>query len=308
MQTAKKTNEEAGKRQGEVDRLLAEGKKSLKDKQYAAAIRALESALTIAPTDKAVRDTLDEARNALDTDQAEKKKLTDYRAAMDAGKAALKAGRHADAVRDYQAALRLMPEDLEAQQGLKQAEAQIAAEAGKEKRMAAFTALMDRGRAAMTATRFNEAVGAFEAASKIFPDDKEGQRTPARREGRPAPVKLESQQTLAKADEAMKLNQYEDARRLAADAVKNWAEDAAAEKMLRNIERLAETFRVGQEAYLRPSRRGAGDGHQPVRRRRHRLHRGLRLVPTDLEAARQLRIARVALEREVRARSITTGR
>src|SRR5262249_20641860 len=110
---ASKVKETEGKRQEEVDRLVAEGKKALADKQLTVAVRALESARQLAPTDRAVLQALSDAQNALEADQAEKGKLAEFRKLMDAGKAALAAERFPDAVREYTAALVLMPDDLE---------------------------------------------------------------------------------------------------------------------------------------------------------------------------------------------------
>ena len=83
-------------------------------------------------------------RKALDTDVAEKKKLADFKKHMDLGKAAMAAERFPDAVKEFIAAVQLMPDDLEAQQGQKQAEAKLLALADKDKRQKAFDDLLDR--------------------------------------------------------------------------------------------------------------------------------------------------------------------
>src|SRR5262249_24586377 len=60
-----KAEEEGKKRKLEVDRLVEEGKKAVADKKYGDAIKSLESARSIDPTDKGAREALDEARTLL---------------------------------------------------------------------------------------------------------------------------------------------------------------------------------------------------------------------------------------------------
>ena len=131
LASAKNSTEGDGKRQAEVDRLLDDAKKATAEKQYAQAVRLLESARAISPTNRPVLDALAAAQTALDSDQTQKKNLADFRKLMDAAKASFIAERYTDAVRDYQAAVRLMPDDLEAQQGVKQAEAKLVGVGGK---------------------------------------------------------------------------------------------------------------------------------------------------------------------------------
>jgi tetratricopeptide (TPR) repeat protein len=239
-----------GKARAEVETLLADARKAMADRKFALAVQRLEAARTAAPTNKTVLDLLDQAHAALDADTAEKKKLADFRAHMDAGKLATKTERFADAVKEYLAALRLMPDDLEAQQGQKQAEAKIAALADKEKRQNAFVALAARARNALDAKRFKEAVQNLEAAVRLVPDDRDAQRDLRTARAALARVKKENGSLLARADEAIKANRLTEARDLCDEAVKNWAEDTAAEKALRNADRLLANAKQSKENYL----------------------------------------------------------
>jgi tetratricopeptide (TPR) repeat protein len=301
--TAGRAREEDARKQAEVERLLEDGKKALADKQLARAVQLLESARTLAPASRPVLDALHEARNALDADKDAKRTLTEFRKHMDAGKAALDGERFGDAVREFMAALRLVPEDLEAQQGRKQAEAKLAAVADVQKRRDAFADLLGRGQRALQAKRFNEAVAALDAAVRLMPDDREAQRSLREARQSQKALKSENGKLLADANEAMRLGRLEEAQRLAQQAVDNWPEDTQAEKLLKSITRQVEDARTAQAAYLRyidhatlamATRRYA----DAVRA----YTEALRLVPGDLEVMRQLRLARVELDRELRGR------
>jgi tetratricopeptide (TPR) repeat protein len=291
------------KRQAELEQLLADAKQALADRKYALAVQRLEAARAVAATNRTVLDLLAEAQTALDSDTAEKKKLADFRAHMDSGRAALKAERYTDAVKEYLAALRLMPDDLEAQQGQKQAEARLAAQADKDKRQNAFAALADRGQKALKGKRFKEAIQALEAALRLIPDDREAQRDLREAKADLARVKKGNPSLLARADEAVKLGRLTDARQLCEEAVADWAEDRQAEKALRNVDRLVENARTAQTTYLARVQAAqlayaAGNYAQAVAA----YAEAAQLMPTDLEVARALRQARRALERQVAGR------
>ncbi len=291
------------KQQAEVSRLLAEGRKALEDRQFATAVRLLESARVLAPGNSEVLEVLAKARTALDADVAEKKKLADYRLHMLAGKKALEAERYADAVREFLAALALMPDDLEAQQGQKQAEAKIAALADKQKRQAAFADLAERGRKALDGKRFKAAVRELEAALRILPDDRDARRDLREAKDALKRVKSENPRLLARADDQVKRGRLESARSLCEDAVKNWAEDEDAEKALRNVNRLIDAARTARESYASYVQQGAlAMATRQWAAAVAAYAEAVRLVPSDLESIRQLRLARKALETEVKAR------
>jgi tetratricopeptide (TPR) repeat protein len=273
-------------------------------KRFAQAVRTLESARELAPAGKEVLAALEEARGGLEAEAAQKKQLADYKASMAAGRAALAEGRFADAVRDFLAAKALMPDDLEAQHGLKQAETKIAGLADKEKRQKAFDGLLERARKAQGATRFNDAVAALEAALRIAPDDREAQRLlRAAKESR-RKARSENANLLAQADQAVKLSRLDEARDLCGQAVKNWAEDTQAEKARRAVTRLLDALKVTQAAYLRNMQQGAlALATSQYAAAVTAYAEALRLVPGDAEAARQLKLARAALKRDVEARA-----
>jgi tetratricopeptide (TPR) repeat protein len=303
LATTGRARQDDAKKQAEIDRLLADGKQALADKQFARAVQLLESARTLAPASRPVLDALHKAQNALDADKDAQKTLAEFRKHMDAGKAALRAERFADAVRDYMAALRLMPEDLEAQQGRKHAEAKLAALTDVEKKRAAFAELLERGQRALQGKRFNDAVAALEAATRLVPDDREAQRALRQAQQALKNAKSENARLLAEANEALRLGRVEEAHRLAQQAADAWPEDPQADRTVKAITRKVDEARTAQAAYLRYIDQGAlamataryGDAVTA-------FTEALRLAPGDLEVLRQLRLARVALERDLRVR------
>ena len=299
---AKKGTEEDGKRQWEIDRLVEEAKKATADKQLAQAVRLLESALAIGPTNRVVLDALAAAQLALDADQTQKAALADYRKLMDAAKASLIAERYTDAVRDFQAALRLMPDDLEAQQGVKQAEAKLAGLADQQKRQAAFDALLDRARNSHGAKRFNDAIAALESALRLMPGDREATRLLRGSQDALKLAKSKNAKLLVLAEDALRLGRYEEAQTRADEAVKNWAEDARAEKLLRKAQQLATNLRANLVAF----RRYMDAGALATAALRYAdavvaYTEALRLDPTNAEVMRLLRNANVALAAANRA-------
>ena len=247
----KKTEDADKKRRDEVETLLADGRAALKGKKYANAVRALESARAIDPTDKAVREALDEALTAVENDKAEKGRLTDFQARLDAGKLAMKAERFPDAVKEFQAAVRLMPDDLDAAALLKQAENKLINLADKEKRQQAFDKLVEQARAAQRATRFNEAIQTADAALRLIANDREAERIARTSRTALKKAKVENAERISQADAAAKLGKIDDARGLLQDALKAWAEDTQAEKALRNLDRLVNNAQNNQVAFQR---------------------------------------------------------
>jgi tetratricopeptide (TPR) repeat protein len=301
---ADRAREGEAKRKAEVKALLEQGRKALADKRYASAVRAFEAARALAPADPDVLEGLGKARDASDADAAEKKKLADYRKHLDAGKAALEAERFTEAIREFLAAQAVLPGDEEAVNGQREAEKRIAALKDREKREAAFTALLDRARKALGDHRFAEAIGDLEAALRLFPDDREAQR--ALRDARQAlkQAKSDYNKLVAQAETAARLGRLEEAQRLYAEAAKLLPDEPAAARGLREVERLVENARTAQAAYQRYMEQAL----LAMEALRYAdavaaYNEALRLVPGDIDAAEGLRRARRRMERETRGRA-----
>lgn len=299
----RKDSEDLQNRTTETARLLSEGRKAVSEKQYAVAVRSLESALLLAPANVEVKATLAEARTALERDETQKKKLQDYNARFAAAKTAFEAGQYTDSVREYTAALAIMPDSLDAKDGQKRAEAKLVAGVERDKQQREFELCLNRARKAISDTRYTDALTELNTALKLIPDDREGNRLVRTTKETLDKVKASNAKLLAAANLAASNGQLDEAVRLAEKAVAAWAEDEKAKKMLKNAQQMAATARTNQESYLRNIQAGAiamaaGQYDAAVLA----YAEALRLNPTNDEVARQLRNARLALENYQRNR------
>jgi tetratricopeptide (TPR) repeat protein len=243
--------EEEAARRARLEKILADARKARADKQLLVAVRAYEEARLLAPGDETVRKELAAAQDELDADKAEKKKQADYQAALDAGKAHLAAGRFAEAIREFMAAQRVVPNDPEAVRGQKAAEAKIAGLADRDKREAAFTAALDRAKQALSARRYKEALDEATAALRLFPDDERARRLSRDAKDAFEKAKSDYTQLLQQARTAQALGRLEEAYRLFSDAAKIMPEDKEAAKGQADAERAVENIRLTRIAYQR---------------------------------------------------------
>jgi tetratricopeptide (TPR) repeat protein len=299
---AKKSDEADSKTKAEVDRLLADANKAMDEKQYAVAVRLLISAQRIAPANRVVIDRLIEAQKLLDANTADQKKLANFKKHMEAGKTALLAERYPEAAKEFIAALQIMPEDLEAQQGHKQALNKIAGLADRDKRQKALDELIDRGRKALAAKRFKDAIAELEAALRVEPEDKDAKRLLASAQDSLKKVKSDNPKLLAQADGLVKLGRFVEAKKLIDQAVDNWAEDSDAEKAQKSVDRLIENTKTALTAYQQLVQAGvlamtAGRYADAVTS----YTQALALRPNDLDTAVALKQAQAALQTEVAA-------
>jgi tetratricopeptide (TPR) repeat protein len=293
---AARDKEEQQKKQAEVVRLREAAKEALAKKKYAEAVRALEGARLLAPGDAAITQGLGEAQAALEKDAAEKKKLAEYQKHMDAAKAALGARQLEEAVREFRAALDLLPGDGDALAGLKAAENQLAAVKAQEKRVAAHKELMEKGQAAMQARRFSDAVASFTQAQKLFPADKPTVK--ALRAARLALAEGRQQylDLMEQGDAAMQAQRWEEAHRLYTKALEVVPNDAAAQRGQQSAADVIQNIRAGREAYIRFMLQGQ-EALQTLRfvDAVRYFREALRLLPGDPNALRGLRSAEAAL-------------
>ncbi len=96
--------------------------------------------------------------------EGEARRQTDFNRLMDQGDRALRNRRYEEAERVYNKAVALLPRNLDARNGLREAQK------GLEKIKQDFNRLMQQGELAMQALHFGDAVRAFSQAIKLFPD------------------------------------------------------------------------------------------------------------------------------------------
>jgi superkiller protein 3 len=151
------------KRRAEYTQFMAQGGAALKNKRYDEAVSAYAQALKLYPDDADAKQGLSDAQKAVTSDgQAE------YTRLMKLGDAAMRAQRYSDAMQAYAAALKLVPNDQAAMQGLAQAQQALAALAAVQ---AAYDKYMQAGAAALQLKRYNDARRAFSDALKVVPND-----------------------------------------------------------------------------------------------------------------------------------------
>jgi tetratricopeptide (TPR) repeat protein len=294
---AAKLAEDEMKRRAEHDRLMTDGRSALAAKKYAAAAEAFSAAAQLVPGDVEAGKLLAQAKDGLAAEKADKETAARYAAHMEAGRAAMIAMRYADALREFISAQKLMPDDAAAKKGREQAEARLDDIQDLQKRRDAFTALVDRGRAALQAARFDEAVASLEAALRLFQDEPTQQLLTQARQSA-AQAKADYTRFMAQADAAARLGRYEEAVRAYTEALKAQPGDLAAERGLRALARLSDDFQAAQAAYVRYMTNATNLMQQGrFVDAQVAFNEALRVMPNDAQALQGVRDAQVAIDR-----------
>jgi tetratricopeptide (TPR) repeat protein len=290
-------------RKAEFNKYLTQGKEAVALKKYAEAVDAFQSALNLIPGDPDASKLLADAKAALALEEGTKKTEADYQAHMEAARVAMINQRYADALREYLAALRIKPKDDAALKGQKQAEAQLGAMQNKDQRTTAFNNLMDRGRTALAARRFDEAIDQFKAALNLMPNDPDAQRELSRAQQARTSARADFNQAMTQANLALQNNQLELAVKLFGDALRIFPDDPEALRGQQVALSQIGNLQAAQAAYIRYLNQGT----LAMQSSRYadavaNFLEALNLVPNDPQATRLLRDARIALDKETRAR------
>jgi tetratricopeptide (TPR) repeat protein len=294
-----KAKGDGDKAKAEFARLLNEGKTALTEKQYAQAVRAFEMARQLTPGDADVGKWLEDARKALAEDQDEKAKLAVYEKHLNIGRAALAAQRYADAIREFTAALQVLPGDADAMQLRRQAENRVAQMQNVENNKEAFIKAMQLGQAAGKAGNFQEAVQAFETALQIFPNDKDAKHALAVAKQSLAQAQTQANGLLSQANTALQFGRVEEANRLFNEVLRVFPNNEAALKGVRATEQFMGNAGTAQQAYFRYMNQAAAAMQAKRYDEAARNYaEALRLFPNDRQAAAGLRDARQYLEGE----------
>ena len=296
--------EEQQKRDAEITRLLEQGKAAMEKKEFAAAVRAFTMAKQLAPDNAEASKALENALAAADADAGEKKKLADYQMHLDAGRAALTGGRFEEAVREFQAALKILPDDATAAINLQTAQNRLAAGAEVAKRQEAFADLMQRARAALDARRPDQAVPPLKEAVKLFPDDKNAKKMLRAAMLDAATVEAEYTRLMALGDSAMTRQRFEEANRLFTQAGEVLPGDRAAADKARAAADAATDRQAALVAFQRfMTQAGIDMENQRFVSAVRNFQEALRIVPNDASALQGLADARSALAAAERRRA-----
>jgi cytochrome c-type biogenesis protein CcmH/NrfG len=144
---------------------MSAARAALVGQRYAEARNEFLAALQLKPEDQAALEGRKQAEKRLDELQEEAKRHADFNRFMDQGDRALRNHRYDEAERAYAKAVKLLPRDLDARQGLREAQK------GLDKMKQDFARLMQQGDLAMQTLRPGDAVRAYGQAAKLFPDN-----------------------------------------------------------------------------------------------------------------------------------------
>ncbi len=244
-------------------------------------------------------------------EKQEENRRMDFRQRMIQGGVALGNHHFEEAIKEYQNALQLLPDDVEAAKGLSAArtalEDQVRAKKDEDKRQAEFTRLMKQGQEAMKNQQYAEAAQAFDNALRLIPENaaaakayrEAGDAVEAQQLAKKKAADYESHMTAARA--AMVGQRYADARNEFLAALQLKPEDGAAA----NGRKLAETRlnELQDEEKRRAEFNHFMDqGDRALRNRRYEeadraYTKAVNLLPRDMDARRGLKEAQKGLDK-----------
>lgn len=173
---SEKTKLESAKLAEETAALILRGDKAASKEQFAAAIDFYKLALGKSPTSDEAADKLVDAQDKLQKADAAQKKLEKFDQHIIAGKAALKAGNTADAIREFNAAAKVLPTDPLPAELLKDADKQLGEIKNEADRKKQYQNLIDQGNAFLRLQNLEDARDAYKQALKLFPNDAVAQK------------------------------------------------------------------------------------------------------------------------------------
>ncbi|MCS7047108.1 MAG: tetratricopeptide repeat protein [Gemmataceae bacterium] len=292
----RQVQEEANKLREEAITLAKQGQAALADRQFAAAIDFFKLALQKDASLSEASQGLLAAQSALQRSQLDQKKIEEYEALILSGKAAQKAGRYADAIRDFMSAQRLVPDDEIAKQLQREAEKQLDAVIDRGERLKEFQRLLAQGDAALKSRAYEDAEMIFQRAVRLFPNDAAALNGLEESQKKLKAAKLEYAKWMVQGNAAANAGRYGEAVLAYREATRLFPNDDAATKALR----LAELAQDGQNTYFRAMERGvqamrAGLFADAVVAYREALS----VAPLDPAASRGLADAQRALEADL---------
>ncbi len=290
-----RTDDDKAKIQIQYAKLMDDGKKASEAKEWNDAVVAYQSAVQVVPGDAAANRGLEDARAALAAVQNDKTKLTDYQTHYDAGQAALKGQRYPDAVREFLAALRVLPNDDPATKGLAAAEKKLDDLRDGDKRKAEYSRLVERARSAYKDHHFDDAIDSAQTALKLIPGEAEAAGILASARQARTDAKTEYTRLIDKGTFALKSGQLEQAKGLFTDANRLFPDENAAKNGLRDVQQALDNAATFNNLMAQ--------GAAAVNVLKYNdavgfYEQAIVLNPNDVEALRELRRLRKLLEKD----------
>jgi tetratricopeptide (TPR) repeat protein len=228
-------------------------------------------------------------------EDAAKKVRADYEARMEAGRAALVAQRYADALREYTAALTLVPGDAAALRGQADAQNRLEGQQDRQKRQSNAATLVEKAKAAYRAKRYDEALSEANQALRENPDDPDARQIQRDAQAKRA-ARSDTSQVMSLADSALGQGRYEEASRLYDRVLQQSPDDEAAQRGKRSADQAAQDTQASLTAYYRFMALGTLSMQNLQYADAARLFaEALRQAPGDLAAARGLSDAQNAV-------------
>ncbi len=229
-------------------------------------------------------------------DDGEKRKRDQYEAHMEAGRQAMVAQRYPDALRDYQAALRLVPGDPAAERGRRDAEDRLGGQAERRNRRDSLAGLLDKARTALRAKHYDEAVEAANEAVRTSPDDADAKQLQREAKQQQRAAKAKYREVMSQADTALAAGRFEEASGLYSQALQLMPDDSAAQRGKQNADQVARDTQSSQSAYYRYMTGASLSMQNGLYADAMRSYaEALRLYPGDVAAARGLSDAQAGL-------------
>jgi tetratricopeptide (TPR) repeat protein len=284
---------QAATKKHDFKRLLAEARAATAQHKHAEAVKLYTAALVLFRTDPVARQGRD------DSVRAEKKQRDDYKLAMEAARDALNRKNYPGAINAFNEALRILPGDRDARDGLKAAEAARDAEVAAARKKQEFDRLMTQGKAAMPA-RPAEAVQHFSAALRLYPTDAEARSalataTKAAAEAEAATKKQEFDRLMGQARAAAAQNRHADAVKFYTSALNYFPADATARKGRDDAARAEKKQRDDYKLAMEAARDALNRKNYPGAI--NAFNEALRILPGDSAAQTGLQAARGAEQR-----------
>jgi tetratricopeptide (TPR) repeat protein len=288
--------QEQDKRRDDALLLVQKGKGAQDEKKYAAAVEFFKLALQKDPSVKEASDGLVAAQAALDRDQLDQKKVAEFEQLIASGKAAMKANRFADAIRDFINAQRVIPNDPIAMQLQREAEVQLDGLMNRAERMKEFQRLLDQANTSLRSKAYEDAEKGFQRALRLFPGDPGAQQGLADARKGLKTAKADFTIWMAKGNAAAASGLFADAAAAFREASRLFPNDETASRALRQ----AELARDNQATYAQAIARAV----TAMEARRYAdavvaYNDALRLLPGDAAALLGLQDAQRALDAEL---------
>ena len=187
----------AAQRQKDYDLAMQNGRAKLKAGDYADAMTQADVALESKPNDEAARQLKTEAKAQQDTALAAAQRQKDYDAAMQGGRAKLKAGDYADAMKQADVALANKPDDEAARQLKTDAKAQQDAALAAAQKQKDYDTAMQSGRAKLKAADYAGTMTQADLALESKPNDEAARQLKADAKTRQTAVQMAEDQRSA---------------------------------------------------------------------------------------------------------------